>query len=130
MGIGQFLLGVEIFCLATRIIDFKTPLCTFDSDKQASVASVGGSDPSQAIKNRLMAMPNTMGIEVPEGPIGKAEAEGIMSSAISVMRAQATIGPDAMSEDELEAYMAKAMVPDPTTMLTVATNTPTIQPSA
>lgn len=127
MGFGEFFLGIEIFCLATRLIDFKTPVCAFDSYDQASIASIGANDPAQAIKERLMAMPNTMGIEIPEGPIGKAEAEGIMSSATSLMRAHATIGPDAMTEDELEAYMARLTIPEPTTMLTVATNTPTAQ---
>lgn len=127
MGLSGFFEILNVFCLTTRIIDVKTPLCTFDSDEFAWKASIGGNDPSQAIKLRLMAMPNTMGIEVPKGPIGKAEAEAIMSSAISSMRIEAFAGTDAMSEDELEYYMAQLMAPEPTTMLTVSASPPPTQ---
>jgi hypothetical protein len=123
MGWGVFFEVVNAFCLCTRLVDLKPPVCTFDSDEQ--LASIGVNDLSLSIKTRLMALPDTVAIQVPEGPIGKAEAEAIMTSAVSVMRAQATIGPDAMSEDELETFMAKLMAPEPTTMLTVATSMPT-----
>ncbi|CAD0094804.1 unnamed protein product [Aureobasidium mustum] len=122
MGLAAILEIVNVFCLATKIIDWPNPLCTYGTDDSMSIET---DDPSQALKNRLETMPDNLGIVIPDGPIGQLQAEGIMSTAISAMKSQATVGPDAMSQDELAEYLARLAAPEPTTMLTVAASLPT-----
>ncbi|KAH0378327.1 hypothetical protein KCU92_g8770, partial [Aureobasidium melanogenum] len=120
--VGGFFDIVNIFCLASRLVDWQNPICAYDDEDALSIET---NDPSQALKERLETMPDNLGIEIPVGPIGKTEAERIMSTAISAMKSQATIGPDAMSQDELNEFMARLRAPNPTTMLTVAASVPT-----
>ncbi|KAG9941606.1 hypothetical protein KCU85_g9522, partial [Aureobasidium melanogenum] len=122
MGLGAILEVVGIFCLASHLVDWPNPICAFGGEDTLSIET---DDPAQALKERLKTMPDSLGIEIPDGPIGQAEAERIMSTAISAMKAQATVGPDAMSQDELAEFLARLDTPKPTTMVTVATSIPT-----
>ncbi|KAG9522826.1 hypothetical protein KCU93_g6885, partial [Aureobasidium melanogenum] len=120
--VGGFFDIVNIFCLASRLVDWQNPICAYDDEDALSIET---NDPSQALKERLETMPDNLGIEIPVGPIGETEAKRIMSTAISAMKSQATIGPDAMSQDELNEFMARLEAPKLTTMLTVPVSTPT-----
>ncbi|KAH0345280.1 hypothetical protein KCU81_g4420, partial [Aureobasidium melanogenum] len=103
MGLAAILEVVGIFCLASRLVDWPNPICAFGGEDTLSIET---DDPAQALKERLKTMPDSLSIEIPDGPIGQAEAERIMSTAISAMKAQATVGPDAMSQDELAEFLA------------------------
>ncbi|KAH0360463.1 hypothetical protein KCU65_g9366, partial [Aureobasidium melanogenum] len=130
MGLGAILEVVGIFCLASRLVDWPNPICAFGGEDTLSIET---DNPAQALKERLETMQDNLGIEIPDGPIGQAEAERIMSTAISVMKAQATTGPDAMSQDEMAEFLARLDIPKPTPFSTVAATLPTerstIQPT-
>jgi hypothetical protein len=62
-------------------------------------------------------------------PLGVQTGQNALSKALSIIASQPTPGLAAMSEAELDSYLAGLGAPEPTTMLTVATSMPTMQSS-
>ncbi|CAD0083221.1 unnamed protein product [Aureobasidium vineae] len=118
----------EIIGVVCTVSDFlSVPLCHPGDWDQASIDM---KTPSQALKERLEAFPDDVRIEVPDGPIDEAEVENIMASAVSMMRSQVNVDPDAMTAEEVERFLDGLLAPKPTTMMTVATSKPTDQPQS
>jgi hypothetical protein len=88
--------------------------------------SVLSADTAEIVK--AMVAPATANAGVDQPHRLQPEQESALSKAFSIIRSQPTPGLAALSEAELDSYLAGLEAPVPTTMLTITTSAPTRQP--
>ena len=111
-------------CFLTNLLDIPNPVCSAaDSANTAQIIRALTAAPAPIMANGVnIKSPSPLGLQLPQ--------ESALSRALSILASQPTPGLAELSDAELERYIAGLDAPEPTTMLTVATSTPTVQSSS
>jgi hypothetical protein len=112
---------ITSLCLLTRPLDIPNPWCK-------EVLSANTAQIVKALVAPATPVMANVGLDQPHRL--QPEQESALIKALSIIASQPTPGLAALSEAELDSYLAGLEPPVPTTMLTVATSEPTTQPPA
>jgi hypothetical protein len=110
---------IDGLCFTTNLAEAPIPL-------RQSVLSAGTAQIVKAMIAPATPVIGNAGVDQP--PRLQPEQESALSKAFSIVMTQPTPGLAALSEAELDSYLAGLDAPVPTTMLTVATSAPTTPP--